>query len=121
MANYRGRGRPNNKANSPVRMATTERRRLAAAMYVKGMTQSQIAAELGVSVSRVSGDLKQIREEWRKEYLDKYDGLAIEQLRKLEAVEQEAWEAWHNSKGGKSGPNAKFINLVLKSIERRCK
>lgn len=66
---------------------------------VKRLTQSQIAAELGVSQATVSNHIKKIRYEYGMKRLNKYQVYLNEELFKLETVEKEAWAAWERSVG----------------------
>ena len=67
--------------------------------YLKGETLTSIAAGLGISLSRVSRNMKELRQEWRESALTDIDALMAEQLAKIDEVEKEAWAAWHRSIG----------------------
>jgi len=73
------------------------RRQLVGDLYVQGWSQSAIANELSVSQPTVCIDLKHIHEEWRRSAIRDFDILRERELRKLERLEVEAWNAWQRS------------------------
>jgi len=73
------------------------RRALVAEHYLEGLTQSQIARELGVSQGTVSHDLKAIRQQWQASANRDFDEAVGIELAKLDKVEREAWKAWNRS------------------------
>lgn len=75
-----------------------QRRRQVAELTLKGLRQSDIAAQLAVGQATVSADLKRIRAAWRDSGLRDFDAAISEQLEALALVEREAWEAWERSK-----------------------
>ena len=75
-----------------------QRRRKTADLYVKGWRQSDIAADLGVSVATVSGDLKAIQKEWRESAIRDFDLARQRELQKLDRIERECWQEWERSK-----------------------
>jgi hypothetical protein len=75
-----------------------ENRKDIAALYVRGVTQFQIAMQLGISQSTVCLDLKAIHAEWQREMLGNFDA--------HKAREREYWDAWKVSK------NQREINLA---------
>lgn len=113
------------------------RRELVARLYLQGRTQRSIAIELGISQSSVGLDLKRVRERWRAEAADKYETWLLEQLAKLDAIEQEAWAGWERSQQNSvtitNGPKGattstrnqagdpRFLDMALSVIERRCR
>ena len=54
-----------------------------------------------ISLAMVYYDLQQTLIEWKRERLDNIDDYVTQELRKLDAMEQQAWEAWEVSKTGK--------------------
>lgn len=115
-------------------------------LYSRGFSQSAIAQEIGVSQQQVSYDLKTIHERWRESGIRNLDEAKERELRRLDAVEQEAWDAWRRSqqeqqtteaevKPGKgdgertnrtklikrtSYGDARFLSVVRDCIARRC-
>jgi hypothetical protein len=65
--------------------------------YLKGRLQSDIAANLGVSLATVKRDLAKVRGRWLDSALRDFDTLKAEQLAKIDAIEAESWEMWSRS------------------------
>lgn len=68
-----------------------------AEMYLKGRYQSEIAAELGVSQSAISKNLKAVREEWLKSALVNFNEAISKELAKVDNLERVYWESWERS------------------------
>lgn len=67
-------------------------------LYLRGLTQQQIAVHLGLSQQQISYDIKEIVENWREEQGNNVaDKIAIE-LEKISQVEVNAWESFEKSK-----------------------
>lgn len=116
-----------------------------AELYVRGYTQQAIANEIGVSRSQIAYDLKTIRTRWQASTLRNFDAAKEEELSKLDAVEQEAWDAYRRSQkekqktvtekveGDSSGRtkaqvtketangDPRFLAIIQTCIDRRCK
>ena len=75
-----------------------ERRKRVASMYVKGVQQWEIAFELGVTQGTISKDLKVIRTRWAESGIRDYDKSVERELRKIDELEREYWDAWDASK-----------------------
>lgn len=80
------------------RLAITQRRQRVAELSLKGWTQPAIAAELGVSQSTVSTDLKAIEQDWRDSTLRDFDLARAVELQKLDCLERELWDEWRRSR-----------------------
>lgn len=115
-------------------------------MYVRGFRQTDIAKEIGVSREQIKYDLADIRKRWRESTIRNFNAAKEEELSRLDAVEQEAWDAWRRSqqeqqtteaevKPGKSDAertsrtklikrtsygDARFLSVVRDCIARRC-
>lgn len=85
-------------------------------LYLKGKTQQEIADELGVSRSQIEYDLNQIRHRWSTQTVYNLDQYKAKELAKLDALEREHWQAWEASED-----DPRFLDGVLKCIERRAK
>lgn len=81
-------------------------------LFLRGYTYREIADALnrdlqernaGYTITHpmVYYDLKQTLIEWKRERLENIDDYVTQELRKLDAMEQQAWEAWEASKTGK--------------------
>jgi hypothetical protein len=80
------------------KVAIDQRRQEVAHRYVRGQSQTEIALELGVTQGTISTDLKAIRQQWRESAVRDFDLAREEQLRGIDAVQLEAWQAWDRSK-----------------------
>lgn len=117
-------------------------------LYLRGWTQKQIAAEVGVTQGMISNDLKEIQRRWREETAFNLDEAKGKELARLDELERECWAAWEQSKSertkarqetggkGKDGKatvtkasmekeqrdgNPAFLQAVLSCIDRRCR
>lgn len=113
--------------------------------YLHGMSQMEIADELGISQSQVSRDLKVLHERWTKSALLDMNEAKARELARIDNLEREYWDAWRDSRGerletnteqiaGGSGDrkkvsvkkvklegNADFLAGIQWCIEMRCK
>jgi len=123
------------------RLAILDRRKNVATRYLRGQTQWEIARAFEVTQQTISLDLKAIQAEWLAQAaLDRGEWTARE-LAKIDQVELSAWMAWAKSQEnaeilrakmrgeqsetekiskGQAG-DARFLEIVLKCVERRCK
>lgn len=69
-----------------------------ARLYVKGVSQMEIARQLGISQGQVSNDLKRLLAQWAETRHEDIDRYKQEQLMRVNLIEQEMWEAWEKSK-----------------------
>lgn len=68
-----------------------------ARMYLRGMSQYEIAAELQCSQPNISYHLKLIREEWLQSLVRDFDAAKSQELAKIDNLEAVAWDAFHRS------------------------
>jgi predicted transcriptional regulator len=124
-------------------VAVAQRRQEVARLYVSGMSQYEIADELQVTQPTISTDLKSIQEMWRERNVAFLSAHKLLELARIDEVERNAWEAWNRSqqdavetsgdlddqkkmanvhikRKGQAGA-AKFLDIVLGCIDRRCK
>ena len=105
--------------------------------YLQGEYQADIAADLGVSQSTISADLKKLQRRWQASALVDLNAAKAQELAKIDNLEREYWEAWTRScadaetvvkkakeatqtiKGQAGDP--RFLAGVQWCIERRCK
>lgn len=78
-------------------MIVLERRKTVATHYLRGMSQWEIAREVGVTQSTVSEDLKAVRSEWLAAAVRDFDAARSEEIAKLDALEVTYWQAWNRS------------------------
>jgi len=110
-------------------------------LYVKGLPQYKIAAEIGVSQQQISHDLKEIHKRWRDNTTLSLDDYKQKELQKLDRIETEYWNAWEESKAAQKkmmqrtgGPqeikemrqedsagDPRYLEGVLKCSDRRSK
>ena len=82
-----------------ARSAEADERRVdVARLYLRGMTVREMGQQLGVHHSTIETDLEAIRAAWRGSRIRDYDAHHEIELRKLDALESEAWKAWERSK-----------------------
>ena len=141
----------------------TQRKRdraLISKMYLQGKTQYQIKDYLDarvddpneedvdyqISRQQIWKDLDIIRQQWRKEMIRDFDTLKSKELKRLDKVEDEAWQAYERSmsrsrrvrkRGGEGGHpkekemdvelttqdrdgDAKWLDVILKCVSKRC-
>lgn len=72
-------------------------RRNIARMYLQGMLQSEIGEQLGLSQSTISNDLKVIQKEWFTERINDINERKMMELKKVDNLEIEYWDAWKRS------------------------
>ena len=161
----------NFKTNNPRHIAnkrtggkrTVEQReadkRFCADLFVKGYTYRDIAKKLNehnlenglsyeVTYKTVFMDINQVLIEWKKERFDEIDKYIQLELKKLDKMEVELWDAWDKSKSGKrktkivggeikngaisggsldnrqledTNGDPRYLDLLLKVQERRAK
>lgn len=88
-------------------------------LYLRGWTQEEIAARLGISQPQVSYDLRIVRQHWQANATNELGERVAEDIARLGMVEREYWEGWERSKkDGKEG-NARFLNGALACIAHR--
>lgn len=88
-------------------------------LYLRGLTQAEIATRLGVSQPQISYDLRVVRVEWQASAANQLGERLAEETARLDLVEREYWEAWHRStEGGKDG-NSRFLNGILSCVAQR--
>lgn len=66
-------------------------------MYLKGITQADIAGKYKVTQQTISNDLKALRKQWRDSAIRDFDEAQAEELRKIDELEKVYWEAWAKS------------------------
>ena len=124
-----------------------------AELYIKGVYQSVIAAELGLDQSQISRDLKAIQKQWVENTTLDLDHFKGKEIAKIDQVERTAWEGYTRSlekfkstittgkgitedketgkvtagnkdqvvKVEERNGDPRFLDVVMKCIERRCK
>ena len=81
-------------------------------LFLRGYTYREIADALNADLKRrgidytiahtmVYYDMQKLLIEWKRERMDNIDDYVTQELRKLDKMEVELWEAWEKSKTGK--------------------
>jgi hypothetical protein len=89
-----------------------------ARMYLKGATQAEIGATLGVSQQQISHDLAQIRAAWAASAVADLDQAKTEQLARLDLLERTYWASFHRSD---APGDPRYLAGVERTIEQRCR
>lgn len=74
------------------------RRRHVARLKLAGSTNQEIADELGIDLFTVGNDARRLKKQWRATALRTTGKLIREQLGRIDALEQEYWDAWEASR-----------------------
>jgi len=84
-----------------TKLQILKRRRLVARLYLRKMTQQQIADKIGIERSTISRDLKYLRNLWRKEAISDIDERRGRELAELEEMERDAIQNYTLAKESK--------------------
>lgn len=76
---------------------TLERQRKVSELYREGYSQHIIAQKVGVGISTVCSDIRAIKDLWLSLNSEEVAAKVVEQLAKLDRIEEQAWKAWHRS------------------------
>ena len=82
-----------------VRARIEGRRALVSELYLKGLTQAEIARQINVDQSTVSRDLAHIQKAWNEAAIRNLDEVKAQELAKIDALERTYWKAWERSIG----------------------
>jgi hypothetical protein len=103
----------------------------AAALYLNGVSQAEIAERLGVSQPQICEDLQSIRAEWVASAVVDFGAKKAEELAKLDHLERVAWASWEESRNrydaddvllARRAPgDPRFLKQVESCIEKRLK
>jgi transposase len=100
------RKKPNSDNRKPRQSRTPSQMErdnlLISSMYLKGISQSEIAEKTGIDQATVSRTLKALQSEWQTRAILNVDERKRMELERIDLVEREAWQAWEKSKGKKS-------------------
>lgn len=86
---------PNTPKRTPSEIDST--RAQISKLYLKGISQYEIASQLRISRDMVRYDLEAIKTEWRKEAVFNYDAAKDKELQKIDNLESTYWDAWDRS------------------------
>jgi len=68
-----------------------------AALYLRGLTQVEIAQKLNVSRQQIGYDLKVLQHRWQESALADFDAKKAAELAKIDELERTYWDAWQRS------------------------
>ena len=68
-----------------------------AALYLRGLTQAEIAQRLNVSRQQIAYDLKTLQRRWQESALADFHAKKAAELAKVDELERTYWEAWQRS------------------------
>jgi len=88
-------------------------------LYLRGLTQTEIAARIGVSQGQISYDLSIVRRDWQAAAATELAERRAEETARLDLIEREHWEAFHRSQEGGRDGNPRFLNGILQCISAR--
>jgi len=92
-------------------------------LYLKGLSQTEIATKVGVKQPQVSHDLKILSKEWKESALMNIHEAKSLELAKINYLECQYWDAWEESKKveqqttkrmSKNGHKTASIQVVVK-------
>ena len=79
------------------KLEIASRRAQVAQLYLHCTTQHDIAHQLRISQTTVSSDLKAVHKQWRESTVHDLDAAKQLELRRLDLLERQAWQAWQRS------------------------
>lgn len=82
---------------STKRVELSKRRKEVATLYLRGVTQWEIAEQMDVNQATISRDLKALQEEWLQSALVDINEAKAKELAKIDALEIEYYQAWERS------------------------
>lgn len=103
------------------RLARAERRRWVAERNLAGLTQAEIAAELGLSAATVSSDIAAVREEWRRDARGDLGEALARELAALQRDERDVRERLDALEEDAHCDRVRYYLLVLRFMERRAR
>jgi len=68
-----------------------------AALYLRGLTQHEIAQRLNISRQQISYDLKVLLRRWQESALADFNAKKAAELARVDELERTYWEAWERS------------------------
>lgn len=80
-------------------IARNHRRAEVAELYLSGYVQARIADVLAIAQGTVSKDLAFLHKQWAESSLIDLDAKKALELKRIDTVEREAWDAWRRSVG----------------------
>jgi len=88
-------------------------------LYLRGLTQTEIATRMGLSQAQISYDLSIVREQWQATAAAELAERRAEETARLDLIEREQWEGFHRSQEGGRDGNPRFLNGILQCVWAR--
>ena len=79
------------------RRALETRRKTVADLWLRCVTLADIARKLGVHRSQITRDLQKVRAEWKESRIASYDERVLDELARIDRLEETAWQGWDRS------------------------
>src|SRR4051812_31870727 len=109
------------QARAERRQARDSRRQRIAELFLQGKRNQEIAEAEGISRQQVSRDLLGVIKGWETAAAKTPLALRAVELQRLSQLARVAWLAWaESSAGGRIGDSG-YLDVVLATIDSRCK
>ena len=83
-----------------------------AELYLRGVYQTDIAAQLGITQQTVSKDIKALQTRWQESALVDIDAAKSRELARIDELERTYWAEWEASKEERSSTTTKAVQLA---------
>lgn len=81
-----------------------------ASLYLRQMSQQEIAEALGVSQQTISNDLAAIKRRWHQQADIKYESAKAQEIARIGLLERQGWKAWEASKSKKETTKSERVD-----------
>lgn len=108
-----------NKRSTKTTVKTQERRKEVAKLYLRGVSQTEIAERLGVVQSTISKDVSALLEQWKATQERTIDDAVTRQLEELKQIISTAWQCLFQSESDDA--KAKWLDVIMKAQDRESK
>ena len=106
------------KSGQKTRVATAARQEEVAKLYCQGVSIRKIASLLGVHTATIQSDIKTVRKHWGKAISDGIEAQMVQELAKIDYLEQRSWIAYNKSEQ-QLDPDPRYLAMIDKCIQRR--
>ena len=89
-----------------------------AELYLRGVYQTDIAAQLGVTQQTVSKDIKALQTRWQESALTNIDEMKSRELARIDELERTYWAEWEASKEERSSTTTKAVEHIGNKSQR---
>jgi len=94
-----------------------QRQEQVANLYLRQMSQMEIAETLGVSQQTISNDLAAIKRRWHQQATIKIESAKAAEIARINLLERQYWHAWDASKGSKEVTKSKRTDATETKAE----